>query len=97
MRQFYVYILASISRTLYVGVTSDLPRRVYEHKHKLRGGFTARYNVNRLVYYETTENARAAIEREKQIKSWTRKKRLDLIESINPGWEDFAETLRLVE
>ena len=81
MRRFYVYILASLSRTLYVGVTSDLPRRVYEHKHKLRGGFTARYNVNRLVYYETTENSRAAIEREKGDQG------LDAQEATGPGRE----------
>jgi putative endonuclease len=76
---------------LYTGVTNDLKRRVYEHKHGSVPGFTARYRVNRLVYFESTENVRAAISREKQIKSWTRAKKLDLIVENNPMWRDLSE------
>jgi len=90
MRQFYVYILASPSRTLYTGVTNDLARRVYEHKHKLFPGFTARYNVDELVCFEETSDVNAAIGREKQIKGWTRAKKFALIESTNPHWQDLS-------
>lgn len=79
--------------TLYVGVTSDLPKRVYQHKNKLADGFTARYGVNRLVYYELADNAVTAIQREKQIKGGSRKKKLILIESTNPDWKDLSEQL----
>jgi len=89
--QHYVYIMASISRVLYVGVTNDLHRRVWEHKEKRVGGFTKRYNVTRLVYYEETNDARVAIEREKQIKGWLRAKKVALIEAVNPGWSDLSE------
>ena len=88
--QYYVYIVASRSRTLYTGVTNDLQRRVYEHKKKLVPGFTTKYNIQRLVYYETTEDVDAAIFREKQIKGWTRSKKLQLIESVNPTWKDLS-------
>jgi putative endonuclease len=91
MRQFYVYIMTNKSRTLYTGVTNDLERRVYEHKHKLVEGFTARYNIKLLVYYEACEDIRAAIAREKQIKGWLRAKKIALIESMNPGWNDLSE------
>ena len=67
---YFVYIMSSKSKTLYIGVTNDLERRVYEHKNKLIGGFTKRYNINRLMYYEETTDVRTAIEREKQIKGW---------------------------
>jgi putative endonuclease len=90
MKQFYVYILASRSRVLYTGMTSDLKRRVYEHTHKLTPGFTSRYNVNRLVYYEVTADVKAAIAREKQIKGWLREKKIALIESVNPAWSDLS-------
>jgi putative endonuclease len=86
--QYYVYITASISKVLYVGVTGDLVRRIWEHKEKLVSGFTERYNVNRLVYYEMSENALAAIAREKQIKGYRREKKLALIEAMNPEWKD---------
>jgi putative endonuclease len=86
--QYYVYITASISKVLYVGVTGDLVRRIWEHKEKLVSGFTERYNVNRLVYYEVSENALAAIAREKQIKGYRREKKLALIEAMNPEWKD---------
>jgi putative endonuclease len=85
MRQFFVYILASKSRRIYVGVTNDLERRLYEH---LSGAvsFTARYHIHRLVHFETTASAIAAIEREKQLKGWLRSKKIALIESSNPTW-----------
>jgi putative endonuclease len=92
MKQYYVYILASKSRALYTGVTNNLERRLYAHKNKLAKGFTEQYNVNQLVYFETTPNVKAAIEREKQIKAWTRAKRVALIERTNPQWKDLSET-----
>jgi putative endonuclease len=79
------------SGTLYVGVTNDLRRRVWEHKQKLVEGFTKRYNITRLVYYEETPDVTTAIDREKQIKGWLRKKKIVLIESLNPGWKDLGE------
>jgi putative endonuclease len=90
-RQYFVYIMASRSRVLYVGITGALARRVYEHKYKAAPGFTCRYNVNRLVYYEATPDVRAAIAREKQIKGWLRSKKIALIESANPEWRDLSE------
>jgi putative endonuclease len=92
MKQFYVYIMASKSRVIYTGVTSNLQRRVYEHKNKLIPGFTSKYNVNRLVYYETTSEAKAAIAREKQIKGWLREKKIALIEADNPAWRDLSDS-----
>lgn len=89
-RVYDVYILTNATRTLYVGVTNDLERRVYEHKNKLVAGFTSRYNIGWLVYHEATEDIRAAIEREKQIKGWSRAKKANLIESVNPGWVDLS-------
>ena len=90
----YVYILSNITGTIYVGVTRNLLRRVYEHKHKMDpNSFTAKYNINRLVYYEVTNDVRAAIEREKQIKSWKRAKKNALIESMNPTWEDLYTSI----
>jgi putative endonuclease len=87
MKQYYVYILASRSRNLYVGVTNDLERRVYEHKQKLVPGFTTKYNIDRLVYFEATEDVQAAISREKQVKGWLRSKKIMLIGSeIQLGW-----------
>jgi len=90
VKQYYVYIMTNKSRTLYTGVTNDLERRVYEHKQKLVPGFTSKYNITRLVYFETTEDIRAAIEREKQIKGWLRSKKVALIESENPEWRDLS-------
>ena len=93
-KQYYVYILTNKRNTvLYTGVTNDLQRRVYEHREKLVEGFTAKYNVNKLVYYEETESIEAAIMREKQIKGGSRQKKIDLIESMNPKWEDLYEEL----
>jgi putative endonuclease len=90
MRQLYVYILSSRSRTLYVGVTNNLRRRMTEHRSK-KSKFSARYRIHRLVYYEQLGPPIAAIAREKQIKRWTRKKRIELIQSMNPAWNDLAE------
>ena len=90
VNQYHVYILTNKSGTLYTGVTSDLRRRVYQHKGKLVPGFTSKYNLTRLVFYEAVADARAAIEREKQIKGWLRRKKIALIESVNPTWEDLA-------
>ena len=89
MRQFYVYVLASKSRVLYVGVTNDLLRRVHEHR-TATSGFTARYRVRRLVHFEVTGNATAAIQREKAIKGWVRAKKMALIQGSNPAWTDLA-------
>ncbi len=90
MADYYVYIMTNKSRTLYTGATNDLSRRVYEHKHKLVSGFTARYNLTRLAYYETTSNVDAAIAREKQIKGWLRRKKIALVETVNPKWRDLS-------
>ena len=79
------------SRTLYAGVTNDLMRRVYEHKNKLIKGFTSKYKIQYLVYYEMTSSIDSAIAREKQIKSWLRAKKIAWIESINPWWKDLSE------
>lgn len=90
----YVYILTNKhNNVLYTGVTNDLIRRVYEHKSKLVAGFTQKYNVDRLVYYEVCESIVAAIEREKQIKGWKRKKKQDLINALNPEWNDLYRSL----
>ena len=76
---------------LYTGVTNDLKKRIYEHKEKLIDGFTKKYNITRLVYYEPHLDIREAIAREKQIKGWLRKKKIALIESLNPNWDDLSE------
>jgi putative endonuclease len=93
MKNYYVYIMTNLSRTLYTGVTNNLVRRVYEHKNKLIEGFTKKYNITRLVYFEVFNNIEGAIRREKQIKGWVRKKKIALIESINPEWKDLYEEL----
>ncbi len=90
-REYYVYIMASRSRVLYTGVTSNLFLRVYQHKQKALPGFTARYNITRLVYYEAHTRVEDAIQREKQIKGWRRSKKVALIESLNPEWRDLSE------
>jgi putative endonuclease len=90
MRKYYVYIMSNQSRTLYVGMTNNLERRVYEHKHKLVEGFTSRYNATRLVSFAESEDVRDAIAREKEIKGWLRAKKKALIEEMNPGWEDLS-------
>ncbi len=94
MKQYYVYILANDRNgTLYIGVTSDLTKRVYEHKSNLTDGFTKEHQVHRLVYYETTNDISSAIAREKQLKSWNRKWKIDLIEKTNPQWEDLYPSI----
>ena len=90
MRQYYVYIMTNRSKTLYTGVTNDIERRVYEHKQKQIDGFTKKYNLTMLVYYESTDDVRSAIRREKQIKGWLRSKKIALIESMNPLWRDLS-------
>ncbi|HEY1249590.1 MAG TPA: GIY-YIG nuclease family protein [Thermoanaerobaculia bacterium] len=90
MRQFWVYIVASAHRTLYVGVTNDMEKRLYEHRAGLTKGFAHKYNCHRLVYFEGTEDPVAAITREKEIKAWRREKKVGLIESRNPDWTDLS-------
>ena len=89
-RTYWVYILASTSRVLYIGVTNDLARRVSEHRTDRPGTFTSRYNVRRLVYAEEHSNARDAIAREKALKGWKRERKVSLIEDANPEWHDLA-------
>jgi putative endonuclease len=89
-QHYYVYILTNPSRTLYTGVTNSIRRRMFEHKNKLIEGFTSKYNINRLVYFEVFQYVGNAIRREKQIKAWTRAKRVALVESTNPKWDDLT-------
>lgn len=89
---YYVYMLTNWNnKVLYTGITNNLERRIYEHKNKLVKGFTAKYNVNKLVYYDYTSDVYSAIAREKEIKGWTRQKKNDLIQSMNPEWIDLSE------
>jgi putative endonuclease len=90
-KSFYVYIMTNKSRTLYIGITSDLKKRVYEHKHKLIEGFTKCYNITYLVYYEVTSDSSSALNREKKLKGWLRQKKIDLIESSNSEWRDLSD------
>src|SRR2546427_5200051 len=92
MKTYCVYIMSNRARTLYVGVTGNIARRVYEHKNYLVPGFTCKYAVDRLVYVESTEEVGAALAREKQLKGWGRKKKVALIESSNPKWSDLAQS-----
>ena len=88
---YYVYITTNKNNeVLYIGVTNDLRRRIYEHKQKIVEGFTSKYNVDKLVYYESTENVKSPIEREKVLKKWARKKIIVLIERMNPNWKELA-------
>ena len=91
--QYYVYIMTNKSGTLYTGVTNNLERRIYEHKMHLVDGFTKKYKIDKLVYFEETDDINAAISREKQIKGWLRKKKIALIESTNPEWDDLSSEL----
>lgn len=91
-RQYFVYIATNkINTVLYTGVTNDLHRRAWEHKNKLLPGFTSKYNVMKIVYYETFGNPEEAIVAEKKIKGWTRRKKITLIENKNPSWKDLVE------
>ncbi len=90
MKRYFVYIMSSLTGTLYTGMTNNLERRVFEHKQKSFPGFSTKYNVTRLAYYEETDDVQAAIAREKEIKGWRRSKKIDLIKRVNPKWEDLA-------
>jgi len=90
-KEYYVYIMTNKSRTLCTGVTNNLMRRVYEHKNKLVPGFTSKYNIKKLVYFESTSDVNQAILKEKQIKGWLGAKKIALIESMNPEWKDLSE------
>jgi putative endonuclease len=94
---YYVYILASEKRVLYVGATNDLIRRVTQHKQRAIPGFTKKYNVKQLVYFEHTHDVSAAIAREKELKSWVRTKKIALIEAMNPGWVDLYDAIATPE
>ena len=92
MNNYYVYILTNWNnKVMYIGITNDLERRLYEHRNHLADGFTAKYNVHKLVYFEQTTDVKSAIEREKQLKGWLRIKKNELVESMNPEWKDLSE------
>ena len=90
MKTYYLYIMASKTGTLYIGFTSDIKQRVYEHKNHLLPGFTDKYNVERLLYIETFRDVFSGIQREKQVKAWRREKKVRLIDSANPKWDDLS-------
>ena len=90
-RQYYIYIMTNRSGTLYTGVTNNIKQRVHQHKNKLIEGFTRKYNLTRLVYFETFSDVYSAIAREKTIKGWLRKKKIELINEANPDWKDLSE------
>lgn len=90
-RQYYVYIMTNRSETLYVGVTGNLEQRIEQHRTGKGSKFTSRYRVDRLIYFEVTSDVHAALEREKQIKSWSRKRKLDLVATTNPEWRDLSK------
>lgn len=93
-KQYYVYILTNRNNNvLYIGVTNNLSRRIYEHKNKLIDGFTKKYNLNKLVYYEMTEDIHSALRREKQLKNWHRQWKINLVNTVNPLWNDLSESL----
>ncbi len=94
MKDYYVYILASKKNgTLYIGVTNDLIRRIYEHKNNIVEGFTKKYNIHELVYYEKTNDSYSAIQREKRMKKWNRQWKIELIEKSNPQWKDLYKEI----
>lgn len=94
MKQFCVYIITNKdNKVLYIGVTGNLKRRIIEHKNKVIRGFTEKYNCNKLVYFEQTENVMSALEREKQLKRWHRKWKINLINSFNPSWKDLFDNI----
>jgi putative endonuclease len=88
---YFTYIVASRSRTIYIGVTGDLLKRVFDHKWKEHEGFTATYNCDRLVWFESHQDVTRAIAREKQLKAWRREKKIALIERMNPAWVDLSK------
>ncbi|MHC4395775.1 MAG: GIY-YIG nuclease family protein [Planctomycetota bacterium] len=91
MKNYYIYIMTSQSKTLYIGMTNDIKKRVYQHKNHLIPGFTDKYNVDQLLYVETTSDPISAIRREKQLKKWRREKKVALVDSQNPDWKDLSE------
>ncbi len=91
MKNYYVYILTNKSKTLYIGVTNNLERRIFEHKNKLIDGFSKKYNLTRLVYFEVLNSIEDAIKREKQLKNWHRQWKINLIEEHNKGWKDLSQ------
>jgi len=95
MKNYYVYIMSNQSRTLYIGVTNNLIRRVYEHQMGFVDGFTKKYNLKMLVYYEVSSYAQSAITREKELKGWLRKKKLALIYTMNPEFEDLSAIIAI--
>jgi putative endonuclease len=92
MKTYYVYIMSNKTGTIYTGITSNLERRVYEHKNGLVDGFTKKYNITRLIYFEETGDVQTALAREKEIKKWRRSKKLDLVRGVNPKFEDLSES-----
>ena len=92
-RAYYVYILTNRSGTLYIGVTGNLPERIREHKEKKYDGFTARYSIDRLIWFQEYGNASEAIEAEKRLKGWKREKKVALVNGVNPSWQDLFDTL----
>jgi len=97
LESYYVYLLTNRSKTLYIGVTNCLAKRVEQHRQRQVPGFTKRYNIDQLVYYEIFHEIHDAIAREKQLKGWTRKKKIALIQGGNPNWEDLAVTVDLTQ
>lgn len=95
MKEYFVYIMSSINRVLYIGMTNDLIRRVYEHKNKLIDGFTRKYKCKKLVYFESSSDINAILAHEKQLKRWNRQKKIDLIERGNPEWRDLSTSLEM--
>lgn len=93
--EYYLYIMASIREVLYIGVTNNLNRRVYEHKNELIEGFTKKYKCKKLVYFESSNDIRVILNREKQLKKWNRSKKLWLINTINPGHKDLSTSLEM--
>ncbi len=92
--QYYIYILTNWNdKVMYIGVTNNLKRRVYEHKNEVIDGFTKKYHVHKLVYYETTTDVKAALEREKQLKGWRREKKNSLVTDMNPNWKDLYDEI----
>jgi putative endonuclease len=90
-RKYYIYLITNWNnKVMYVGVTNNLEKRIYEHKNKLVKGFTEKYNINKLVYFEETEDVISAIEREKEIKKWRREKKNQLVNLVNPDWRDLS-------
>ena len=90
MKQYFVYIMANSIKMTYIGITNNIERRVYEHKKGLAEGYSKKYNISKLVYFETGSDVTLAIKREKQLKGWVRAKKVNLIESINPEWDDLS-------